>query len=193
MTRDELNRATLARQLLLERSPVGVVSAVSVLAGLQAQQPKPPFVGLWSRLSGFSVDALRDRLRDGSVVRATLMRATLHLAAADDWPVFRAAMAPALGGALRALGARAPGIDVPSVVAAARDVLADGPLPFSELRPRLQAVFPSLDERALGYAVRLHLPLVLEPPPDRWGSPRVPSFRLARRSRTSRPGRGSAG
>ncbi|TML04262.1 MAG: winged helix DNA-binding domain-containing protein, partial [Actinobacteria bacterium] len=52
----ELNRATLARQLLLERRPVDVVDAVDRLGGLQAQEPRPPFIALWSRLEGFERD-----------------------------------------------------------------------------------------------------------------------------------------
>ena len=70
----ELNRATLARQLLLERRPVDVVDAVDRLGGLQAQEPRPPFIALWSRLEGFERDDLRSALHKGVVVRAMLFR-----------------------------------------------------------------------------------------------------------------------
>ena len=76
----ELNRATLARQGLLERADVKPVQMIERLAGLQAQEPKPPFIGLWTRIDDFQAQDLRDALASGDVVRATLMRATLHLA-----------------------------------------------------------------------------------------------------------------
>src|SRR5262249_744450 len=72
-------RATLARQMLLKREATTVVRAVERLAGMQAQQPKPPFVGLWSRVEGFQREALGRALLGREVVRATLMRGTIHL------------------------------------------------------------------------------------------------------------------
>src|SRR3954469_19356479 len=90
----ELGRATLARQLLLERQEMPVVAAVGRLAGLQAQEARPPFVGLWSRLVAFGADGLLAALRERSVVRGTLMRGTLHLIGADDFGAFRAAVFP---------------------------------------------------------------------------------------------------
>ena len=176
LTRLQLNRATLARQLLLERAAVGVVEAVDRLAGLQAQEPRPPFVGLWSRVDGFESSALIEAVHEGSILRATLMRATLHLVPAATYPVLRSALEPVLTGALRVLGPRAEAIDLPALLAEARRVLADGPLTFAELRPRLQAAFPSVDERALGYAVRLTLPLRMVPSDDPWGFPRSAAF-----------------
>ena len=82
LTLRQLNRATLARQLLLGRERIAPVEAVERLGGLQAQEPKPPFLGLWTRLEGFGRDALDAALHDRSVVRATMMRATLHLTSA---------------------------------------------------------------------------------------------------------------
>ena len=61
MTRRALNRATLARQMLLRREAVSPVRAVERLAGLQAQVPRPPFVGLWSRVDGFRREDLGGR------------------------------------------------------------------------------------------------------------------------------------
>ena len=79
-----LNRATLARQLLLDRADVPVVDAVAHLCGLQAQEPQEPFVGLWSRLRAFDPAVLSDLLSGRSVVRTHLMRRTVHLVTADD-------------------------------------------------------------------------------------------------------------
>ncbi|SCE62056.1 Winged helix DNA-binding domain-containing protein, partial [Streptomyces sp. Termitarium-T10T-6] len=79
-----LNRATLARQLLLERAGLPVVDAVAHLCGLQAQEPQEPFIGLWSRLTAFDPAVLSDLLTRRSVVRTHLMRRTVHLVTADD-------------------------------------------------------------------------------------------------------------
>jgi hypothetical protein len=73
-----LNRATLARQLLLDRSELDVVAAVHAIAGLQAQEPASPFIGLWTRVAGFRVEALEAAITNRDVVKGTLMRATLH-------------------------------------------------------------------------------------------------------------------
>jgi hypothetical protein len=88
LTLRELNRATLARQLLLERRKIGVLPAIERLAGLQAQWPPSPYIGLWSRLTGFRRDALERAVRRGEVVKPTVMRGTLHLVTARDYPMF---------------------------------------------------------------------------------------------------------
>ncbi|MYX60196.1 winged helix DNA-binding domain-containing protein, partial [Streptomyces sp. SID8382] len=74
-----LGRATLARQLLLDRADVPVVDAVAHLCGMQAQEPQEPFTGLWSRLRAFAPGALSDLLIQRSLVRTHLMRRTVHL------------------------------------------------------------------------------------------------------------------
>jgi len=88
LTLRDLNRATLARQLLLERRRVGVLAAVERLAGLQAQWPPAPYVGLWSRVAGFRREALERAVRRGDVLKPTVMRGTLHLITARDYPMF---------------------------------------------------------------------------------------------------------
>jgi hypothetical protein len=77
---------------------------------------------------------------------------------------------------LKVLGARAEGLDVGVLLATARDLLADGPLTFTQLRPLLHAAFPAVDERALGFTVRMYLPLVMVPTEHRWGFPSVATF-----------------
>lgn len=96
-----LNRATLARQLLLERSPIPAPAAVERLVGLQAQVPDNPYVALWSRLDGFEPDALSRLLVDRRVVRIAVMRATIHLVSADDSLLLRPLMQPVLDAELR--------------------------------------------------------------------------------------------
>ncbi len=88
----ELNRATLSRQTLLRREQAGVVEAVERLAGLQAQYSPSPYIGLWTRLEGFRFDDLTQALLDRTIVKASLMRWTLHLVSARDYPFFTTAM-----------------------------------------------------------------------------------------------------
>jgi hypothetical protein len=88
LTLKELNRATLARQLLLERKQVPVLAAIERIAGMQAQWPPSPYVGLWSRVTGFKRDALEQAILRGDVMKPTVMRGTLHLVTTRDYPMF---------------------------------------------------------------------------------------------------------
>jgi hypothetical protein len=96
LTLRELNRATLDRQMLLERQAIPALDAVERLAGLQAQVPSPPYVGMWTRLKDFRREELTRLMEERQVVRATLMRATLHLMTAEDYLLLRPALQPAL-------------------------------------------------------------------------------------------------
>ena len=87
-----LNRATLARQLLLERARLGVVQAVHRIGALQAQEPASPYLALWNRVTGFDPASLDQAFAKGSIVKATLMRVTLHAVDAADYPAFQEAM-----------------------------------------------------------------------------------------------------
>src|SRR5262245_17036704 len=89
LTRRQLNRATLARQMLLERSSESPVAAIEQLCGMQAQDPGPPFAGLWTRLHAFQRADLHRLLHERSVVRGTLMRGMLHLVSAADYAALR--------------------------------------------------------------------------------------------------------
>jgi hypothetical protein len=88
LTLKELNRATLARQLLLERKQVGVLPALERLAGMQAQWPPSPYIGLWSRVKGFKRESLERAILRGEVLKPTVMRGTLHLVTARDYAMF---------------------------------------------------------------------------------------------------------
>lgn len=180
MNRRELNRATLARQGLLERHEATPAEMVERLVGLQAQEPRPPFVGLWSRIEAFEAGDLRRALRNGDVVRAALMRATLHLMTARDFAAFRGALQPALDGAMASiLKARGEGIVVEEVLHAARRLLTSRQLTFDQIRDALGQEFPDVDHRALGYVTRTGLPLTMVPTGDAWGFSRDSQFALA--------------
>jgi hypothetical protein len=88
----ELNRATLARQLLLERRRLPLARAVERVAGLQAQWGPAPYVGLWTRVDGFRRETLERALLRHEVMRAVLMRGTIHLVSARDYAVLGAAV-----------------------------------------------------------------------------------------------------
>jgi hypothetical protein len=90
----ELNRATLARQLLLERRQLPVPRALERVAGLQAQWAPAPYVGLWTRVAEFRREQLERSLLGGRVVRAVLMRGTIHLVSRADYSLFGAAVGP---------------------------------------------------------------------------------------------------
>lgn len=119
LTRRELNRATLARQLLLTRKRRSAAAVVEHLIGVQAQWPPAPYVGLWTRAAGFRRAALERELANGAVLKATMMRQTLHLVTRRDYGLIRSAMsetnypwetlqAKELAPSVRALGEAGP-------------------------------------------------------------------------------------
>jgi hypothetical protein len=92
LTLRELNRATLARQLLLERERMRPAAVIERLVGMQAQWPPAPYVGIWTRTEGFRPGALERELKRGAVLKATVMRQTLHLVTRRDYALLRAAL-----------------------------------------------------------------------------------------------------
>lgn len=98
LSADQLNRATLARQLLLERATIRPTTAIARIGGLQAQEPASPYVALWSRLAGFDPKALNRAFERRRAVKATLMRSTLHVVTTDDYLQLLPATLPMLQG-----------------------------------------------------------------------------------------------
>lgn len=92
LTLRELNRATLARQQLLERKRLSPATLIERLVGMQAQWPPAPYVGIWTRTPGFRRETLERSLASGAVIKATVMRQTLHLVTPRDYALIRAAM-----------------------------------------------------------------------------------------------------
>jgi Winged helix DNA-binding domain len=170
----ELNRAVLARQLLLERAALTPEQAVEQVAGLQTQYAPSGYIGLWSRLAGFRREALTDALLAGRVVQAWAMRCTIHMvAAADYWP-----FTEAVRQARREWWRRAhkSDVDMAAVATAVRGYLADGPLKQAEIQKRLAAAgYP----REVWPGVQLWVDLVRVPPAGTWGTPRAHVYGLA--------------
>ncbi|MGW5381401.1 winged helix DNA-binding domain-containing protein [Nocardia sp. NPDC003963] len=166
-----LNRATLARQLLLERTDLPVLDTVAHLCGLQAQEPQEPFVGLWSRIRAFDPAILDDLLTTRRVVRTHLMRRTVHLVTADDALAWRARHGEMLR--QRVLGVyrrELDGVDLDELATAGWDLMAAGrPHTMPELGRALAARWPAAGSRALGETVIAALvPAVQLPPRGLW-------------------------
>jgi len=170
LSRRALNRATLARQLLLARSDRTVEDAVEHLVGLQAQTPHTWYTGLWTRLSGFDPDETGRRLTDRRLVRMALMRSTIHLVTARDAVALRPPLDPVVRRPLAGVHRRnVEGIDLAELVEAGRTLVDEQPRTFSELGVLLAARWPGRDPGALSLAVRALLPLVQVPPRGVWG------------------------
>jgi hypothetical protein len=173
LTDRALNRATLARQLLLERSPLEPVAAVEHLVGLQAQNPLDPYLALWSRLDGFDPHAIGRALEARELVRIVVMRGTIHLVSAADAVFLRPLMQPVLDAEIARHSEFSPllaGLDLAPVMAYAHPLLAETPMAGTALRAALAERFPDLPAAALAYACRCVLPLVQVPPRGVWGS-----------------------
>ncbi|CAL9358508.1 winged helix DNA-binding domain-containing protein [Streptomyces griseomycini] len=166
-----LNRATLARQLLLERADLPGADAVAHLCGLQAQEPQEPFVGLWSRLRAFDPAVLSGLLTGRRVVRTHLMRRTVHLVTADDALAWRGRHATMLRQKVLGVYRREfDGVDLDRLAAAGRSMMADGaPRTTAELARALAEHWPRPGRRALGEMVVTALvPVVQLPPRGLW-------------------------
>ena len=168
LTRRQLNRATLERQLLLRRSELPVLDAVEHLVGLQAQIPLNPYTALWSRLADFRPEELGRLVEGRRAVRIVVMRATIHLVSADDCLLLRPLMQPVLDAEL-ARYRDLRGVDVDAVLVFARDLVAEHPRSGTELRAALAERFPEHDAADLAYACRNLLAFVQVPPRGVWG------------------------
>ncbi|MBB5872611.1 hypothetical protein F4553_006045 [Allocatelliglobosispora scoriae] len=170
LDRRSLNRATLARQLLLERSELPVVDAVEHLIGLQAQTPHTWYVGLWSRLPDLDPVAVGALLTDRRLVRIAVMRSTIHLVSARDaWNLRPLVQQVSTRGFHTNWGKRLPGVDLDAVVAAGRVLVDEQPRSFTELGKELGRQWPGEDEAALAQTIRTFLALVQVPPRGVWG------------------------
>ncbi len=161
---DQLNRATLQRQMLLRREPAAVSDVVRRIVALQAQSPPAPYIALWNRIAGLDLDTVDQAFVDRSLVKASLMRITLHAVDAADYPAFHAASTPLLRSArLNDRRYRRTGLTTED---------ADGALPglleFLET-PRSKAeILDHLardvsDEPRLWWALKTYAPLVHAP------------------------------
>ncbi|HXL96286.1 MAG TPA: winged helix DNA-binding domain-containing protein [Streptosporangiaceae bacterium] len=176
LTHRELNRALLARQLLLEPDTGrDALAAVEHLVGMQAQAPFPPYYGLWSRLDRFRPDDLATLISTRSVVRIALMRGTIHLVSARDCLPLRAIVQPVLDRAFRTNQyKRLTGVDLAELAVRGRELVDAEPMTFSELGKALAQRWPGNPPADLAQGVRALVPLVQVPPRAVWGQAGVP-------------------
>jgi hypothetical protein len=158
-----LNRALLVRQMLLGRRRLRPVEAVERLGGLQTQYAPSGYIGLWSRLECFARADLTRALERRSIVQGTVMRATIHMVSAADYPLFTAGVRDARREWwLRAHRRRIEPATVAEAAARARAVLADAPLRRAELVQRLGVTSD------LWSGIGLWVDLLRAPPSGTW-------------------------
>ena len=171
LSQRELNRALLARQLLLERKRMSIPKALERIGGIQAQYAPAMYVGLWSRLAGFERDALTRALERRSVVQGTMMRATIHLVSkADYWPLTVAIRDSRLEWWERVH----PNAKPRAMRAAAKKLrrfLADGPRRRKEVEEHLG--------RQIALGIGAYVDLVRVPPSGTWEQRRADLYGLA--------------
>lgn len=166
-----LNRATLARQMLLWRSPMSALDAIEHLIGMQGQAPFAPYYGLWSRLDGFTFEELSGLLTSRKAVRIVLMSGTIHLVTAKDRHRLRPLVQPVLDRMLRTNathGKPLAAVDVSAIVDAVKRLLDAEALTPGEVGARLADQWPDTPPGSLAEAARSLLPLVQVPPRALW-------------------------
>ena len=166
LTQRELNRATLERQLLLTRRRLPLLRAIERIAGMQAQWPPAPYVGLWSRLPGFRRESLERAILGGQVVKATLMRSTLHLVSGADYPLFAVA--------LRGMRTWADAVeaDADKIAGEIRALAVNGPLTIKDALSYIEREHGHVDihGRRVWHSVRVRAHLHHAPETALWSS-----------------------
>jgi hypothetical protein len=172
LTARELNRAVLARQLLLKRAGLPIPRALERVGGIQAQYAPSMYIGLWSRLRDFERAVLTRALERRTVVQATLMRSTIHLvSAADFWPFADGVREPRRAWWQRAATDRPPDDAMAAAAETLRAALAEGPLRRAEIE--------ALVGKAAARGAGMWLDLVRAPPSGTWERRRADLFALA--------------
>jgi hypothetical protein len=170
LTQRALNRALLARQLLLERVSDGLPSALDQVGGLQTQYAPSGYVGLWTRIAAFQRDDLTRAIEDRSIIQATLMRTTIHMVSRGGYWKLRAGMERAQQAWARRVQALPPERELQRNAERLREALSDGPRTVKELGDLAKGFIGSL-----GYWV----PLVRVPPSGTWERRRADRLALA--------------
>ena len=174
LTERDLNRALLARQLLLEPATLPLPRALERVAGLQMQYAPSGYIGLWSRVAGFARDDLTRALEHRRVVQGTMMRITIHLVASRDyWPLTESIRESRRESWLKGHRGRVDPRRVQAAASRTRNLLADGPRARGELVEAL-----GVDNVVWG-GVGLWLDLVRVPPCGTWERRRADIYALA--------------
>ena len=145
------------------------IATIEQLAGMQAQAPHAPYVGLWTRLSGFRAEELSELIATRQAVRAPLMRATLHLVSAADCRAFGPVVRPALVRGFAGSPFDVAGIESEALLAAGRELIEQAPRTRPELGALLAERWPGKDPASLAQAITYLVPAVQVPPRGIWG------------------------
>ncbi|MFJ1866024.1 winged helix DNA-binding domain-containing protein [Streptomyces sp. NPDC088097] len=164
-----LNRATLARQLLLGRAEMSARDAVAHLLGLQAQNVKPPYYQLHARLAGFRPAELAGLMEDREAVRIVTMRSTIHTHTAADALILRPLVQAARDREVNHFRKGLVGVDPERLATLARAFVEAEPRTMGEIREELLLTWPGADPQSLAVAARCLLPLVQVTPRGVWG------------------------
>nr|WP_237330946.1 winged helix DNA-binding domain-containing protein [Streptomyces sp. BA2] len=178
----ELNRATLSRQLLLEREPLTVQEGMRRVVALQAQQPVSPYLALWNRLTGFTAADLDAAFTERSLIKATLMRITLHVVHAEDYPAFRATMQPTLYASRLGFRFAASGLtpaDADELVPELLD-FADHPRTSAQMQAWVEERLGAEKKEGVWWGLKAYAPLHHAPTDAPWSFGLRPSFVAAR-------------
>lgn len=164
-----LNRATLARQMLMRREDRPIVETVERLGGLQSQSTHSWYIGLWDRLDSFDPNQVAALIESRELVRSGVQRSTIHLLSAADCLAWRPLHDSVVSGPLGSRKADLAGLDLEEVCAEATAILEAEPLTAAELGRRLGAKWPERDPSALASVARFKLALIQVPPRGVWG------------------------
>ena len=178
LTQRELNRALLARQLLLERQNLTASEAIEWLVGLQAQVPDAPYVALWSRLTDFRPDTLADDVAASRTVRLSLMRSTIHLVTARDAFALRPILREVIDRSIRGSSPfkDLAGLEIDVILAEGQRLMAEQPRTRIELGTLLAERWPGVPPGSLGMVATALTPTIQVPPRGVWRSQSGPRW-----------------
>jgi hypothetical protein len=155
--------------LLLERQELPADEAIARVGGLQAQASIPPFVGLWSRLAAFDESELQRLIDERRIVRAPMMRHTVHFVRDEDYVWLRPTVQPALDAHFGAqTRKRLADVDLELFLTAVRREFRKRPLTFAEIKELIRSLAPDSDVDAIAYGVRTHIEMIGVPNDSRW-------------------------
>jgi hypothetical protein len=166
-----LNRTTLLRQSLLDRSNLDPKSMIEHLVGMQAQNPQDPYFALWSRLTRFDPTQLSGMVERAEAVRGALLRATIHLATTSDFlrlrPQLQVVCTRTLGSTAFAKDTR--DVDRDELIAIGRTLVEERPMTRAQLSTKLGERWPDVPAASLAQVATYLLPVIQVPPRGLWG------------------------
>ncbi|HEY9313384.1 winged helix DNA-binding domain-containing protein [Williamsia sp.] len=173
------NRTLLQRQHLLERVDEDVLDVLDRCVGLQSQDPRVAFFGLWSRITDFDPADLDDLMTGREVVRMALLRSTVFLMDSEDARWVRPLAQASMDGEMRNNHVKhLAGADPVEVAAQGRELLSGTELSVKALKEALSQRWPDAEAGSLVTVVRCLVPLVQVPPRGTWEGSATTTYSL---------------